>query len=375
MSLSLPAVARSARSLTAVVPDILAALDGDDGPFTPARSAILVVVDGLGRANLSARAAYARFLADRMGKRDAAVTVFPSTTATALTTLLTGTEAGDHGIVGYRVRVPGTTDTPDQLKGWETHGLDPLTWQRSTPIFEREGGRGRPCFTVSRPEYATTGFTRAVQRGAEFLGAASIAERVRVAVAVAAATAGALVYLYIPELDMVGHSRGWESDRWSAHLEEVDAAMRVLHAEAGRDIGVVLTADHGMVDVPRHRHVLLTEGDPLLDGVEVIAGEPRMLHLYGADAAGIRERWQATESARSWVMSRDDAIRAGLFGEEVHPEVAARIGDVLVAARAQIAYYDDRLADKGAQRMVGQHGSLTDQERMVPLIRLGAFAG
>ena len=52
----------------------------------------------------------------------------------------------------------------------------------------------------------------------------------------------------------------------------------------------------------------------------------------------------------------------------------ARIGDVLVAARSGIAYYDDRLADKGAQKMIGQHGAPTHDERIVPLIRLGAFA-
>ena len=59
-----------------------------------------------------------------------------------------------------------------------------------------------------------------------------------------------------------------------------------------------------------------------------------------------------------------------LFDADVLP----RIGDVLIAARASVAYYDDRLADKKAQRMVGQHGSLTDQERTVPLVGLGAFA-
>ena len=83
--------------------------------------------------------------------------------------------------------------------------------------------------------------------------------------------------------------------------------------------------------------------------------------------------WQRREGHRSWVLSRDEAIVADLFGD-VAPEVAPRIGDVLVAARAHIAYYDDRLQDKRAQLMVGQHGSLTDEERTVPLVRLGAFA-
>ncbi len=73
------------------------------------------------------------------------------------------------------------------------------------------------------------------------------------------------------------------------------------------------------------------------------------------------------------MVSRDEAIAANLFGA-VDDAVRERIGDVVVAARAGIAYYDDRLADKAAQRMIGQHGSLTDEERTVPLLRLGAFA-
>ena len=130
-----------------------------------------------------------------------------------------------------------------------------------------------------------------------------------------------------------------------------------------------------MIDVPAHRHVLLREGDELLDEVDVIGGEPRMLHLYASDGAAERvaSRWRESESDRAWVMTRAEAVDAGLFGT-VHPEVAPRIGDVLVAARSSVAYYDDRLTDKKPQRMIGQHGSLTDQERIVPLIRFGVFA-
>ncbi|HEY6113089.1 MAG TPA: hypothetical protein VIV37_03210, partial [Gaiellaceae bacterium] len=104
-------------------------------------------------------------------------------------------------------------------------------------------------------------------------------------------------------------------------------------------------------------------------------GEPRMLHIYAdpGSEGDVLAAWSAAESHRSWVVSRDEAIAANLFGA-VDVAVRERIGDVVVAARAGIAYYDDRLADKAAQRMIGQHGSLTDQERTVPLLRLGAFA-
>lgn len=375
MSLSLPADPPSARSLTGVLPQLLGSLTGTPDWFPPARSAIVVMVDGLGRGNLTARAGHARFLTARMAKKDAARTVFPSTTAGALTSLLTGESPGIHGIVGYSVRVPETGRAVNQLQGWETDGLDPERWQRSEPLLAREAAAGRPCFVVSKPAYAATGFTRAIQRGATFVGVAAAADRLTEAARLAARHPGALIYVYLSELDATGHAHGWESDRWLSRLETVDADVQRFEEVLDPGVGAVLTADHGMVDVPAHRQVRLGAGDPLLADVSVMAGEPRMLHLYAdGDAPAVLERWRAAEGERSWVLSRGEAIEAGLFGPGVHPEVASRIGDVLVAARAGIAYYDDRLTDKKAQRMIGQHGSLTDQERIVPLIRLGAFA-
>ena len=164
MTFSLPADPPRARSLTRVVPEMSAALAGGSDWFAPARSAIVWVLDGLGVFNLSSRAGHARFLSEARAKRDAARTVFPSTTASALTSLLTGTLPGEHGIVGYRARVPGTDDVVNQLRGWDTDGL-PLSFQRALPL---SATLGRPLFAVSRREYADTGFTAATLGDAEF---------------------------------------------------------------------------------------------------------------------------------------------------------------------------------------------------------------
>jgi predicted AlkP superfamily pyrophosphatase or phosphodiesterase len=356
------------------VPQLIAAMAGASEWFAPATSTIVFVVDGLGLHNLNTRSGHARFLRAAMSKKDIARTVFPSTTASALTSLLTGVAPGEHGIVGYRALVPDRDEVINQLRGWDRDGLDPA-WQRAEPVTERLAREGRPSFVVSKATYAGTGFTHAIMRGAEFVAAADLADRARIAADLAARHPGSFVYLYGPDLDVIGHRSGWQSDEWSAGLERVDAAARTLAESLAPGVGAVVTADHGMVDVARHRHLLLTAGSDLVEGVHLIGGEPRMLHLY-ADAGRAHDvltRWRASESARSWVLSRSEAVEAGLFGR-VTAEVAPRIGDVIVAARAGVAYYDDRLADKGAQRMIGQHGSLTDEERVVPLIRLGAFA-
>ncbi|MCK6065376.1 MULTISPECIES: alkaline phosphatase family protein [Microbacterium] len=375
MSLSLPAYPPRARSLTGVLTDALAALGGASEFLPPARSAIVFVIDGLGAANLAGRRGHARFLSSLSSRSAVARTVFPSTTAAALTSLLTGTDPGQHGIVGYRVRVPGTATAPNQLRGWETDGLDPLTWQRSTPILEREKELGRPTFVVTRSEYRGTGFTAATMRGADIFGVDDLGDRVETAARVAAEHPGALVYLYAPDLDSVGHRHGWESDQWSSALERVDAAAARFSAALDPADGALITADHGMVDVPAHRRLLFGEDSPLWDGVAMVGGEPRMLHLYAEPgrAADVHAAWAAAESSRAWVLTRAEAVEAGLFGR-VDAEVTERLGDVLVAARAAVAYYDDREPDKASQRMVGQHGSLTVEERIVPLLRLGAFA-
>ena len=372
MSLSLPAEPAGARSLTGVVPQVLAALDGRSEWFAPASSAIVFVVDGLGALNLAARAGHARFLTKSGTKKDTARTVFPSTTAAALTSLLTGVSPGEHGIVGYRARIPGTDQVVNQLRGWETDNL-PLSWQRAETLLEAQPRR--QSFVVSKREYAGTGFTAATMGAAEFVGENDLDARVKIAAELAAKHPGSFTYLYAPDLDAIGHRRGWASDEWIAGLERIDAATRALVEASAPDTGVIVTADHGMVDVPRHRHVLLSEGDPLVEGVRLIGGEPRMLHLYAeeGEAERVLTIWRAQESSRSWVLSRDEAIVAGLFGA-VAPDVRERIGDVLVAARSTIAYYDDRLSDKAPQKMIGQHGSLTPDERVVPLLRLGAFA-
>ncbi|WP_396641424.1 alkaline phosphatase family protein [Microbacterium sp.] len=377
MSFMLPAEPAHARSLTALVPDAVASLTSSSGSsaLPPARSAIVVVIDGLGAANLTARGGHGRFLTSVMRKKDVARSVFPTTTAAALTSLMTGTDPGAHGIVGYRVRVPDTGVLANQLTGWESDGLDPAVWQRRPTLFETAASVGVEGFVVSREEYRHSGFTRAAFRGSTFDSAASFTDRLALALEHATAARGRLVYAYAPELDSAGHRYGWESDEWIAALEEADGAVRSLGSALPADVGVLVTADHGMVDVPSTGHVLLREGDDLVEGVADIAGEPRMLHLYAEPglAESVLERWRASESARSWILSRDEAVAAGLFGE-VDPVVMPRIGDVLVAARGRVAYYDDRLTDKASQRMIGQHGSLTSAERIVPLIRLGAYA-
>ncbi|WP_449277374.1 alkaline phosphatase family protein [Leucobacter sp. GX24907] len=370
-------IAALARGLGTDAEQVLAAVLPGAAPRIPdalpgVRSLVVVVVDGLGHANLRARAGHARALSALPQRR--IETVIPSTTAAALTTITTGRLPGEHGLVGYRIRHP-KAGLISPLKEWE--GVDdPGAWQRATPLFGTAAAFGVRTYALGRPAHATGGLTEAILAGAEYLGGQRIADRFAQASGVLRGAQPTLCYLYIDELDKAGHEHGWEGDRWLQRLEQFDAALDDFLRGLPGDVGVVVTADHGMVDVLGHQHVLLDADDDLFRGVQEVGGEPRMRSLYLRDpdeAEELAARWSQREGKRAWVGTREEAVANGWFGP-TSPEVAERIGHIIIAARKRVAYYCST-DDPRSREMIGQHGSLGEDERGVPLILGGALIG
>jgi len=377
----LPVLNPDSANLTDVLSSSLQAIEGEANRLSlPAVThAVVLLVDGLGAHSLKARAGHARTLSSAFSKNAVIQSGFPSTTASAIASLTTGARAGQHGLVGYSALDTVNDRVLNQLSGWDGL-LDPATWQRVPTLFERAVDRGHTAVAVGAARYRDSSFTRAVLRGARYVVAGSLAERLRVAVAVAGTSdAASITYVYAPELDMAGHAHGWQSPQWTHALESLDSALTGVLSALGADQGLLVTADHGMIDVPAHAHILFDTAPELLIGVRHVAGEPRCLQLHldptlnSAERANVLQRWRESEGHRAWVLSREEAIVAGWFGD-VDVEVEARIGDIIVAARKAIAYYDSRVPDKHGRQMVGQHGSWSDEEMRVPLLRFGAFA-
>lgn len=367
----LPAAKTHRFSLTDVLTNCLSAVRGERGNLgLPAvQHAVVLLVDGLGSIALEAHRGYARRLL-AAPRADVIQTVFPSTTASALASLTTGVLPGAHGLIGYLGFDSSGDRVINQLTGWGGD-LDPGSWQRVPTLFERATADGIPAFAVGPGRYRASGFSAAVLRGAEYRAGESIAARLAEVRGIHAAHDRSLSYVYAPELDVVAHAKGIASDAWSAALEDVDAAVGAFAATLGPTAGLLVTGDHGGLDIPRDDHIIV--GADLREGVRHVSGEPRCLALHlepGADFVAVLARWQAAEGGRAWIATRDEAIAAGFYGE-VDPDVMPRIGDILVAARKRVAYYLD--ANDRGRSMIGQHGSLTPEETHIPLLRFGAF--
>lgn len=365
-------------SLADVFPSCLAALGVDAHPnrlgLAPAHSAVVILVDGLGELNLKSHRAHARYLSSaRTG--GALQTVFPSTTSSALASLTTGTWPGQHGLVGYKVRDPKSGSLINQLRDLgSVH--DAGTWALSTPLYSRARDAGIATTVVSHPRLRATPLTSVIHAGAAVVSAPTIEERLERASKLVAQQESQLVLVYISELDEAAHKFGVNSTEWTVWLEQLDHAVSHFTSRLPANVGVVLTADHGVVDVPAHKQLLFGTSDEQMQGISQVGGEPRCLQLYieeGAVASEVAARWNAEFGEVADVLTRDQVIAHRLMGD-VHPDAVDRMGDVFVIARKLVVFYDARDEAQTGRAMIGQHGSLSEDELRIPNLRWGAFA-
>ena len=341
----------------------------DDVIGLPAASRyVVVLVDGLGHHLLHRARQQAPYLASLLAGAGPMTVGVPSTTVTSLGSLGTGLPPGRHGLVGYTSRVPSTGEILNALT-WESD-LVPRAYQSKPTFFERAVASGVAVSSVALARFRGSGLTEAALRGAEFVEFADENQtELRLALTVAAATEAdaTLVYAYERELDHTGHVAGCGSPAWSTVLSRVDAMCRRLRRALPDDVRLVITGDHGMVDVPKRNQLVVEDEPALLAGVTALAGEGRFRQLYvDRDRPDqVAHRWRDRLGDLAWIRTRDEAIEQGWFGP-VDDDLRERYGDVLVAMRADHAVmtraYPRELS------LVGMHGSLTPVEMTVPLL-------
>lgn len=332
---------------------------------SPMGREILFLVDGLGADILTKYPEVAPTLA-KMTSRGDVTTSFPSTTATSLATLTTGEMPGAHGMLGYTVQVPRSGGRILNTLKWDER-VDPAIWQPVPTLFERAMAQGITTTHVAAKRYENTGFTRAVFRGANYKGANIAADLIAETIKALEKTPS-FVYLYVNDLDSAGHSDGVGSEKWLAALRAVDLLARDLIEKAPKGTRMWLTADHGMINVGEK--ITLGVDNALLTDVAVLAGEPRMRHLYLSEEGAAQEvisRWESALGAQVAMYSRQGAIDAGLFGPHVSLDASERAGDVIAIAQENIVLLDPTRSDKEGA-MIGHHGGDSAIESSVPLL-------
>lgn len=362
------------RALADLLPSVLCSLgvpgEADALGLEPARRVVLLLVDGLGARLLERHAALAPFLASLTARPLTAG--FPTTTATSLSSLGTGLPPGEHGVTGYTSRVGERTVS---WLGWDERGTDlreelvPELLQPRATAFERAERAGVATTVAGLARFEGSGLTRAVLRGGTYAGVFTPGDTVARVSAACAEGGRSLVYCYTPDLDLTGHVRGVDSDAWRAQLQVVDAFAEQLLAALPAGARLLVTGDHGMVDVDDAEQVDYDAVPALQDGVVSLAGEPRARHLHVQPGAAddVAATWRSVLGDAATVLLREEAVAAGLLGPVVTDEARARTGDVVVVATRSLAVVR-RTHEPWVARLRGHHGALTPDELDVPLL-------
>lgn len=338
-----------------------------DLELPPARRVVVLLVDGMGERLLAERGGHAPYLRSLAEHGHVLECGYPSTTATSMGTFGTGLMPGTHGMVGYQVLDPDTDALINELS-WEPH-TDPHRWQPEQTVFQRAVADGVDVVQIGPGFFSGSGLTEAALRGARFVAAQHLDRRVDEAVTAVRSSKRSLVYLYWGDLDKVGHVRGCGSWEWGEELSRVDLAVRTLAARLPDDVLLLVTADHGMVDVPVEARLDIAGDAELVAGVRLTGGEPRAPMLYCEPGAtpDVLACWRERFPGLMDVLSGDEAVAAGWFGP-VAPRVRPRIGDVVAAATGTLSVHDSRHQRPELLTLVGMHGARTAQETRVPLL-------
>ncbi|KAB1927635.1 alkaline phosphatase family protein [Micromonospora noduli] len=333
------------------------------------RRIAVLLVDGLGWYQLPTAAPYAPTIAGLAATvARPLIAGFPSTTPTSLVSLGTGVAPGAHGVLGFTVRVPGT----DRVLTHTDWAADPspLRWQPVPTQLERARAAGVTTSVVSRPEFGGSGLTVAANRGGDFRGAAGGDAVATAMLAALASGAGPTVVSgYHADLDRHGHVSGVDSAPWREAATEVDALVARLVDGLPPDAALLVTADHGQLDIPAAHRFDLDTDPRLRAGVRLVAGEARVRYLHVEPGAvdDVRAAWSEVLGTTARVRTRDEVVATGWFGP-VPEEHLGRIGDVVVICNDTYAVMASRTERPMASKLVAYHGSDTAAELTVPLL-------
>jgi hypothetical protein len=339
------------------------------------RHVVLLLVDGLG-LHLLQRHRPGGALASHV--RATLTSVFPSTTATAITTLLTGLPPAAHALTGWHVWLEEIGAIGAVLPGHVRASEEPLAvrargnrlFEGVVPLADRlevDTHVVAPRRIIDSPyNLAHTG--RAQRHGyttlAQFFHCIERCTRSR--------TLRTYTYAYWPEFDSIAHEHGVDSAQAGDSLRRFDQGFeRLLSALRGTDVTLVVTGDHGLLDAPSDEAIELEHHPRVAQLLErPLCGERRAAYCYVEKSrrAEFEARVQEDLGERVELHASGSLMAAGLFGPgPAHPRLASRIGDYVLIPRGR-ATIKDWLPGEKRYRQIGVHGGLSPDEMLVPLV-------
>ncbi len=362
---------------------------------------ILILLDGFGYREWLKRSSEGFVKAMTVkGHVRPITTVFPSTTAAALTSLSTGLTPQEHGLPEWFVYfreldmiIATLPFSPMGDPGRDTLSgvADPKILFSGEPFYERLAREGIKSHTFQNRSIADSVYSRMSLKGSEthpYVSSSDLMAMVRRQVE--AASSPSFFYVYWSFVDTIEHKFGPNTDESSMEASTISYVIQKglierVDSKVAKKTLVIVTADHGQVNVSpkatlylnRFRRVVRNfersaAGNPILP-----AGSPRDVFLHVSEVEETRAYLSAKLRGRATTLATEDAMEMGLFGQNRPAKrFQDRVGDLIILPhKKDTIWYNYRKdlrrirqyrAQSGRFDLLGHHGGLSKDEMMIP---------
>lgn len=347
----------------------------DSSRLNQAQNVVLLVIDGLGYQYLT-----------EVGKKSTLhqhlhsklTTVFPSTTASAITTFMTGLAPQQHGLTGWFTYFQELGSILTVLPFRPRFGGAPLSELNidvqslygHTPLFDL---LDRDCYIVTPDTIAFSDYSLAHRGKAHIKPYETLAECFDFTRDIInSGRENKYIYTYWPLFDGMAHEKGVGSKEVKKHFHEIDKAFsQFIDNLKGSNTLVIATADHGIIDSGPEYCIELENHPELQDMLTMpLSGERRMAYCYVESDRHeeFKNYLNNNFSSQLQILDSRQLIEQHYFGlGEAHPQLHHRVGDYTLSTNSNITIMDTVPGEKRFYH-IGTHGGLSEQEMYVPFI-------
>jgi len=353
---------------------------------------VLFVIDAFGY-NLLAKMKEARELLDsafprKKAKRALLTSVFPSTTATALTSMFTGLTPSEHGMLGYTLFLKEVGAVVNMIS------LSPVNdWGRSrifdlgfTPerllpcqkLTESLSKAGIPSRMLIRYELRGSGLSTLLYGQSEIIPYISASDMFLSLTKILDERRGGLTIVYWDGLDAIEHHYGPFSEEvrfeMSLFFFSLMKFLKKIRRRSADDVLLMLTSDHGQARIGDETSFDVNGIQWLKDSLLMPpTGEGRCAYMYlRRDARNFRGVFKKKLGRHFALMGTEESIAKGLYGKgELPRDYVDRLGDAVAIAKGAsklIFTYNIRERPETPFVRYGSHGGLTLDEMLVPFV-------
>lgn len=337
------------------------------------KNIVFIVIDGLGYDFLMEYGNNGFLKSNTCQK---ITSVFPSTTASAFTSLSTGVAPQQHGLTGWFIFLKETGILTSILPFVSRAGGVSLSKIPFNDICTQESFFQRlkvSSFYILNENYVNSQCSQALGKGARRVAFSNIKSFIgSIKNILECNDERKFIFAYWDKLDEILHREGSKSKMAKEHFNMLDKELGTLAGLLDDDkTAMIVTSDHGIIETSQKRTVNLADHPSLSDNLTLpLSGEPRVSYCYvRPDKTLDFENYISNILHECCDLYKSpDLIGRGFFGLfQPNEKLYQRVGDYTLVMKENYII-KDILIGETFKEFKGVHGGVSQEEMYVPLV-------